>query len=386
MWGRMTYRVHKASLYKAPLHKARRARRGLGLLDAILAAAVFAVMLLLTGQVVGDWAAGRATGNDARAVAELARQGRLLIDGDVSHPARTDPVGAAPREILLSDLTGAGLRSPVAGSRTPGRRALTLWAWRHSDGAVLVIARARGDQPIRRLPDAGDGVQGVGALIAGFGGGTTLAGAGVRFDMAPLNTAEPGFARPGSATDTVHDLFALDYVAQEADCRSYLYRVEVDCDGDGAPNPEANSMAVDLDMGDNNITQAGQIEADRATIPEITGPTEVTGELTVANALTVGGLAEMQDVTVRGALTVTDATIAGGLSVETLTASGEVTGADLTFDGTLTVSGEARLGEADAGSLNVTTLNVRQLSADEATISDIFATDVIATQCTGCAP
>ena len=34
----------------------RRARRGLGLMDAILATGVLAVMALWGGQVVGDWA------------------------------------------------------------------------------------------------------------------------------------------------------------------------------------------------------------------------------------------------------------------------------------------------------------------------------------------
>ena len=354
----------------------RRSRRGLGLLDAMLAVAVLSVLALWAGQVVGGWVEGRIVTGEARTVAELARAGRLLVEGDVAHAGRSHGVGAAPLAVDLDDLEDAGLRSAVAGDRTPGRRTLTLHLFRRTADSLLVIARARGGQEIARLPGAEDGVTGVGALL---GTGTRLRGPGVDFDMSAINTASTGFA-------TVNDLFALDHVALGVTCRSYLYRVAVDCDGDGTDDPEANTMATGLDMGGNDVTGAGDVTADEATVGRLRGETEVTGELTVSGELAVAGATTMDDLTVDGLITADSVEIAGTLTVPDLTATGGITGADLAFDGTLTVSGEARLGDADVDTLNVETLNVRQLSSDRGDIDTIYADDVTVTSCSGCSP
>ena len=227
--------------------------------------------------------------------------------------------------------------------------------------------------PLSRLPGAETGVSGVGLLLDSDGDGTLrgnetgLRGPGVDFDMGALNTVDPGFA-------TVNDLFALDYVALDAACRDYLYRVAV------TGCPDANTMATDLDMGGNNLTNVGDIEATTATIATLEGATEVTGALAVGGDLTVTGITGRQD------LTVTNVETTGTLTVEDLTATGSVTGANLTFDGTVTVSGEARLGDADVGTLNVQTLNVGQLFSDTGTFTEIFADGVTVTTCTGCEP
>ena len=354
----------------------RRRVRGLGLLDAVLASGVLAATALWAGQLVGDWAEGRAVAGEARTTAGLARAGRLLVAGDVSHAGRTHGVNAAPLQVALADLEAAGLRSPVLGSLTPGRRALTLWLWRPAAGTLVVIARARGDGPLPRLPGAADGADGVGALP---GTGTRLRGPGVAFDMAPLNAALPGFA-------TRSDLFALDHVALGLACRDYLYRVAVDCDGDGTDDALANTMAVGLDMGGNDLLGAGNVAAATATIGRLEGATEITGPLDVAGTLAVGGAATLGAVTVGGVLNAASVDIAGTLTVPELVATGGIAGADIAFDGALTVSGTARLGDADVETLDVETLNVSRLSADEADIGRIFADDVTATACTGCGP
>ncbi|MYG28040.1 MAG: hypothetical protein F4213_18800 [Boseongicola sp. SB0677_bin_26] len=313
---------------------------------------------------------------EARTVAELARAGRLLVEGDVGHAGRTHGVGTAPLAVALADLEAANLRSPLLGGLTPARRVLTLWLWRPANGTVVVIARARGEVPLPRLPGAEDGVTGVGALL---GTGTRLRGPGLDFDMAPLNGASASFA-------TANDVFALDHVALDVTCRSYLYRTPVDCDGDGVPDTLANTMETALNMGDNDIVGAGNVTAATAAIGRLEGATEITDALTVEGELSVDGATVMQDVTVSGALAATDADIAGTLTVPDLVATGAVSGADLTMDGIVTVSGTARLGDADVDTLNVETLNVRQLSSDRADITDIFADNVTATSCTGCGP
>lgn len=354
----------------------RRSRRGLGLTDTFLAVAVLSVLTLWGGQVVGDWAEGRVVAGEARTVAELARAGRLLVEGDVGHGGRTHAVNAAPLAVPLADLAAADLRSPALGNLTPGRRTLTLWLWRPNAGALLVIARARGALPLRRLPGAEDGVTGVGALT---GAGTELRGPGLNFDMAPLNGLVAGFAG-------ANDVFALEHVALDVTCRSYLYRVAVDCDGDGVDDPEANTMAVDLDMGTNDVTGAGNVTAATAEIGTMAGATEIAGPLTVTGELDVAGATTMDDLTVDGVLAAADADIQGELTVRELTATGDVTGADLALNGALTVSGTARLGDADVNTLDVETLNVRHLSADTGNVDQVFADNVTASSCTGCGP
>lgn len=354
----------------------RRNRRGLGLFDAFLATAVLVVLALWGGQVAGDWIAGRAVTGEVRTVAELARAGRLLVEGDVAHAGRSHAVGAAPLAVGLADLEAADLRSPALGTLTPGRRTLTLWLWRPNAGALVVVARARGERPLARLPGAEDGATGVGALL---GTGTNLRGPGLDFDMSAVNALVAGFA-------TENDVFALDHVALDVTCRSYLFRVEVDCDGDGVPDVVANTMETGLDMGGQDLTGAGNVTAATAAIGTLEGATEITGALTVGGELEVAGTTTMDDVTVNGALGAASAEIAGTLTVPDLVATAALTGADLTLDGTVSVSGEARLADADVNTLNVVTLNVEQLSSDTGTFGSLFADRATFTSCSGCGP
>lgn len=346
--------------------------------DMILATLVLAAVFLWGGQVAGDWVASRVTTGEVRVVAELARAGRLLVEGDVGHAGRSLVAGAAPAPVGLADLEAADLRSPALGTQTPGRRALTLWLWRDaaSPDSLLVIARARGERPLARLPSARDGVTGVGAML---GTDTRLRGPGLNFDMAGLNALVAGFA-------TANDVFAFDHVALAVTCRSYLYRVEVDCDGDGTADVIANTMETDLDMGDMNITGAGNVTAATAAIGILEGVTRFSGAVTVDGEVAVSGMTTLGDLTVNGALAGDSAEIAGTLTVPDITATGSVTGADLTLGGTVVVSGEARLGDADVDTLNVVTLNVDQLSSDTGIFQDVFADRATFTSCTGCGP
>ncbi|MCY4306154.1 MAG: hypothetical protein OXC62_15470 [Aestuariivita sp.] len=350
--------------------------RGLGLLDAILAAAVLGVVTLWGAQAFGIWAQSRVVTGEVRTVAELARAGRLLLEGDVTHSARTQAVASAPLPVALSELSAANLRSPTLGNITPGRRTLSLWFYRPTTGTVLVIARARGDIPLSRLPGATDGVTGVGMLRTGD---TSLRGPGIDYDIAPLNALTTGFA-------TVNDLFAVDDVALDVACQTYLFRVAIDCDGDGVTDSIANTMTVDLDMGGHDIVGVNDITVATATIGTLSGATVITNDMDVSGDLEVGGQTDLHAVTVSGAISAESVDIDGDLTVDNLTATADITGADLTFDGTITVSGDARLGDADVNTLNVETLNVRQLSSDTAQIARGFVTTLTVTSCTGCNP
>ncbi|MCY4288591.1 MAG: hypothetical protein OXC63_08360 [Aestuariivita sp.] len=364
---------------------ARRSWRGLGLLDAILGGAVLSVLSLFAAQVVGDWATGRVVTNEARTVAELAKAGRLLIEGDITHAARTHPVGSPPLPIALSALAAAELRSATAGNLSPGRRTLSLHAYRQSAATVMVVARARGSYPLGRPPGAADGVSGVGVLFDTNGNSsldsaeTNIRGPGVNYDMATLNTALGGFAG-------FNDIFGFESVALDVACNSYLYRVQIDCDRDGTLDADANTMTVDIDMNDNDILGAGRLTATTGTINTLAGATTVTGNVQTTGDMEVLGLTDVQGLTVHGAIVADSAAIAGDLTLEDLVATGDITGADLTFTGTLTVAGDARLSDAEVDTLTVQTLNVDQLSADDATLTTSVATNLTVTSCSGCAP
>ena len=360
----------------------RRNRRGLMVWEAMVAVIALSMLALWGGQLVGGWIESRAVTGEVRTVAELARAGRLLVEGDVTHARRSHAVGAAPLAIGLADVQAAGLRSPALGTLTPGRRALTLWVWRApaSPDALMVIARARGEVPLARLPAAVDGVTGVGAMLDTD---TRLRGPGLDFDMAGINGLVAGFA-------TENDVFAFDHVALGVACRSYLFRVAVDCDGDGTDDVIANTMETDLDMGGSNLVGAGNVTANTAIIGTLEGVTRFTGRVTVDGEVAVAGMTTFADVTVNGAIAAESAEIAGTLTVPELTAvaaapaTGTVTGANLTLDGTVIVSGEARLGDANADTLNVGTLNVELLSATTGRFGSVFADSATFTSCTGC--
>ena len=359
-----------------------RFRRGLGLFDSILAFAVLSLTLIWGSQIIGNWISGKAISNDARLVAELARAGSLLIEGDVDHAARSHAVGTAPLSVALSDLEDAGLRSTALGTTSSGRRALSLHFYRPTAGVLLVIARARGAIEINRIPGAEDGVDAVGVLLEDEDDGGTehfLRGPGVNFDMFDINALSSRFA-------TREDIFALGHVALDVSCRSYVYRVAVDCDSDGSTDPEANTMETDLNLGDNNITEGGQITAESAQIGQLQGTTQIDGALTVEGDLDVTGDTTLSgNLEVPGTLTAPNITVGDNLSVAgDFTANGDLTGGNLSFTGEATVSGDARIGKLNITSMTTTELKAERIDLGTGTFSEVFADDVTVTNCSGC--
>ena len=357
-------------------HVARRtprySRLGLGLLDVMLAVVVLSGAALWGGQVAGRWIEDRVAANEARTLASLARAGRLLVEGNLNHPIRGAGVDTTPQSITFAALEAADLRSPVAGSLTPGRRQMTLWLWRSHDDRALVIARARGEVPLRATPGAETGVTGVGVIPDE---GTALRGPGVQFDMSTITTAPDGFSQVG-------DLFALDQVWLDAPCRSYLYRVVVPgC-------TDANTMETDLDMGGQAIVNAERVEADTAAIQTLDGATSVTGDLSVDGTLEAAGDTSLRGLTVSGAAGFTEGlTVGETLTVsEDLTVTGTLAGSDLSFTGTVTVSGDARMGDVTATTVTAQTLTTNTLSATTGEVDTLFADDVTVSTCGGCKP
>ena len=362
----------------------RRRLRGLGMWDAMLGVAMLSMLGALAGQVVGDWMERRLMDEESRAVAELARAGRLYVEAD---PATNAPALGAFVTVTFADLDGANLWPPERPRSTPRRgRNMELRLWGAGTDRVTVIARARGpteDIP-PLLPGAGAGVTGVGAIL-NRSGETLLRGPGVRLDMAPLNVLEAGFAQPG-------DLFGLSHAFVGEVCAAYLLRV-----ADPAC-PDGNRMTTGLDLGGNDIVGVNELETVELAVTEVEGDLTVTGALRIEEALDV----EIAGDTSVGALTVNDAMIVAGVSdiAGDLTvagdfgATGTVTGSDLTFDGTISVAGDAVMGDVDADDLVANTVTVRDLlvPGSVGTFGDFTATRLIVDDltvsgtCNGCGP
>ena len=315
----------------------RRARRGLGLFDTLLAVAVLSVLGLFAAQVLNGWIAREVIAGEARELAHLSRAGKLYVQGD---PMNHRPGGSGYVPVTFMDLEREGLWRPDQLQTTPNRRRimeLFLLNDPRASDRVLVIARARGapgDPRRSGIPGAEAGVPGIGVILDGE---TVLRGPGIRFDMAdyfsPAQTAD--FARPG-------DLFALNHVWIGQGCVAYLHRnVDPGC-------ADATVMGTDLDLGGNALEGVGRLV--------VTGTAEIGGDVTVGEDMLGGNVIVDGDVTATGI-----ARIAGDVTV-----SGEITAPQLTTGATI---------EADTVEFN----NV--------TVTDTLVTqDLIADSCTGCGP
>ncbi|MDE0694937.1 MAG: hypothetical protein OXH76_03780 [Boseongicola sp.] len=119
----------------------RRRRRGLGMWDAMLAVAVLSMLGSLAGEAVGDWLERRLMDEEARAVAELARAGRLYVEAD---PAANAPAQNVLEAVTFADLDGEDLWPAERPRNTPRRgRNMVLRLWGAGPDRVTVIARAR---------------------------------------------------------------------------------------------------------------------------------------------------------------------------------------------------------------------------------------------------
>ena len=353
--------------------------RGLGLLDSILAFAILSVTLLWASQLVGNWFARQAIANDAKVVEEIARAGRLLLEGNITHQVydtTTNPVGSAPLQIAFSDLENAGLRSPGIGIISPARRFLTLYAYRESDEMMILMARARGRTRVElTMPGASDGVSSAGIMISDEHDSATenrLRGPGVEYNMASINQLQSRFAALG-------DIFAFDYVPIKIFCHSYVYRIPIS-------GCNANTMSARLNMGGNDLLNVSGLNTLAASIRNLEGPLKIVGNLTVHNDLIVKGDTVLTgDLSVPGTLTAANITVDDDLEVQgDLTATGNVTAADLTFSGEATIAGTARMGSLEISDLTTTELKADRIDIGTGTFTNILGNNVTVTTCTGC--
>ena len=330
---------------------ARRHCRGLGLFDALLGVILLSMLALVGGQIAGTWVDRQLMAREARALAGLARAGRLWVEGDNARA----PGPGMPQTVSFGELLGAGLWEATQIEFTPGRkRTMTLQLWLADTDRVMVIARARG-APGSAIPP---GVPGAAAAVPGVGaildrpGETLLRGPDLDFDMADVNAVQPGFAQRG-------DLFAIAHVYTAVNCDAYLHRgIDPDC-------PNATRMDDDLDMGGNDLIAVGEIFAGAMRLGTLVGDLSIDGGLVINDALSVGRQTTLEGLVVNGA-----ARVDGTLTV----------GADLM------VTGTASLGVAQAAELIADTVSAERVFGETGTFRDLHVDDLTVTRCNGCGP
>ena len=358
---------------------ARRHCRGLGLFDALLGVILLSMLALVGGQIAGTWVDRQLMAGEARALAGLARAGRLWVEGD-NAPAL---VRGILQGVSFIELRNERMWGENQIELTPGRkRTMTLRLWLADTDRVMVIARARGASGSAippGVPGAAAAVPGVGAIPErppGHPDELRLSGPDLDFDMRVLNAVQPGFAQRG-------DLFALAHVYTEHNCDAYLHRdTDPDC-------PEATRMSTDLDMGGNDLIAIDEIVADAVRIGTIIGDLSIEGGLEISDALSVGGHTTLfGDLVVSGAARV-DGTLSVGadlLVAGDLTATGTVSGGALVFEGDLSVAGTASLGAVRADDLIAGTVTAQTVFGDTGEFRNLHVEELTVTGCNGCEP
>lgn len=368
----------------------RRRRRGLTLFGTLMALVVIG-MLLAGGarwleaqivQAVEDRAAHRLV-----TLAEAARGWALANFPSLVSGAATRTLSIAT--LVADDFLGPGFPADDAMGR--GTRILLR---RPSAGIVEIVVTqtvAAGDVrwPWRAAAAAPAGISRIGTVAPG---GSRIEGPTVAVDVAAFQSAFTGDPRPRALATHL----TLDRQSVYGD---QLYRTRV------AAFPELNRMETALDMGGNDLVNAGAITGQSFAIDTwldvagdltvagalvvgqtatITGPTEVTGTLTATSAEVTGQATVGRDVTVTGAASAASLDVAGLAEAGTMAAAG-----DLTVTGNAGVAGlDATSVSADrisADDIDTVDLRVRQMTATgRLTAASAGITRLVVGSCSGC--
>ena len=283
----------------------RRPSRGLSLFGSLLALGLLGMMVLAAALFFET----RMLEERARLA---ARQLNVLSDAAASHvssrfPALLAAIGGGSAELSLATLRAAGaLPAGFADVGAMGRGYRVLMLAAGTDALDLVVTQTvpagdRGTPWSTAVPASAllraDGTARLGVVLPDAAG--RLAGPAVDADMSAFQAAFGGAPAAGALAT----LRRLDHRAVYGD---QLYRVAV-------PGfAEANRMETDLDLGGNDLTGAGTVEAETLTLESdltVGGDLTVTDDLMVGRALQVSGPAE-----VAAGVTAASARIAGAAS------------------------------------------------------------------------
>ena len=340
-----------------------RLSRGLSLFGSLLALGLFGMMVLAAVLFLDSWLLEKR----ARLA---ARQLTVLSDAAASHvngrfPAMLGIVAGGSAELTLATLRAAGaLPAGFADVNAMGRGYRVLMLAAGTDALDLLVTQtvATGDTaiPSAALLDA-TGEARMGLVAPDMA--QRLAGPAIDADVTAFQAAFGGAPVPRALAT----LRRFDHRAVYGD---QLYRVAVPGFAD------ANRMETDLDMGGNDLTGAGTVEAATVELESdltVGGGLTVTKDLIVGRAVRVSGPAE-----VTGALTAQTARIAGAASAGSLTVTRGLRAASLTVQGAVTAGSIGVSGTMTAGSASLTGLQSDSVTARMVTATEVSAAGVTA--------
>ena len=343
--------------------------RGLSLFGSLLALGLLGMMVL----AVALFLETRMLEERARLA---ARQLAVLSDAAASHvsarfPALLTAVGGGSAEIALSTLRSAGaLPAGFSDVGAMGRGYRVLLRGAGANVLSLLVTQT--------VP-AGDTAVPASALLGATGSARMglvmpdaahrLTGPAVDADVSPFQAAFGGAPAPGALA-----MFRrLDHRTVYGD---QLYRVAV-------PGFEAaNRMETDLDLGGNDLTGAGTVEAETLDLEsdlDVGGALTVTESLIVGRALQVAGPAEVAE-----GVTAQTARVAGVASAGSLAVTHDLRAASLTAQGAVNagsvgVRGEVAAGSASLGGLQGDNVTARAVTATQVSAAGATALAVRAT-------
>ena len=342
---------------------------GLSLFGSLLALGLLGMMVLAAALFFETWMLEKR--------AKLAAQQlTVLSDAATSHvsgrfPALLAAVGGGSAELTLATLRAAGALPPGfadTGAMGRGYRVLLLAAG--TDALDLLVTQTVG---------AGDTAVPASALLSADGRGRMglvlpdaagrLRGPAIDADVGAFQAAFGGAPAAGALAT----LRRLDHRTVFGD---QLYRVAVPGFAD------ANRMETDLDLGGNDLTGAGAVEAETLSLESdltVGGGLTVSEDLMVGRALRVSGSAEVawelaaQTARVSGAASAGSLTVTQDLRAASLTAQGAVSA------GSAGVQGAVAAGSASLGSLQSDTATTRSVTATSVSAAGVTAHSVRAT-------
>ena len=301
-------------------------------------------------------------------------------------------LGGGSAEIALATLRTTGaLPAGFADVGAMGRGYRVLMLAAGTDTIDLLIAQTvpAGDTEVPASAlFAAHGSARMGVVLPDTAG--RLTGPSVDADVSAFQTAFGGAPAAGALAT----LRRLDHRAVYGDA---LYRVAVPGFAD------ANRMETDLDLGGNDLTGAGTVEAETLDLESdltVGGGLTVTEDLLVGRALRVSGSGELAGKLTAQSAQVTGAASAGSVAVTrelraaSLTARGAVKAGSAGFRGAV-AAGSASLGGLQSNIVTARTVTATEVSAASATARAVRATSradatqagfsrLIVGRCTGC--
>ena len=240
------------------------------------------------------------------------------------------------------------------------------------------------------LVGAGDTLVPSGALLADrFGGvrmGVVTAAAPTRLRGPTLDVDVSAFQASFAGAPAQGALGVFERFDHATVFGDELYRVAI-------PGfDEGNVMETDLDLGGNEIVDAGRVEAQSL---DVVDNFELGGELIVTGALTVGQAVEVTgELTVGGRMEADSGEFAGTVSAnllesdtsvnaETVTASGRVSADTVGVTRRVTVAGRARFGNLQSGTVDAQGVTATNLTAERVSALSLQTSGNIAASTAG---